>query len=93
MAAESRATIRPEKKNGRRWWGALLILRRNLFAGFGQSALVARGGVLVDQSLARSTIEKLDRGEPFLGGSGAGSPLDRGAKRRSLGAIADCGGA
>ncbi len=53
---------------------------------------MARGRVLVNQAFARSTVQKLDRRQLFLGAT-AGSPLDSGAKRGSLGAIADCSGA
>ena len=47
------------------------------------------GGVFVDQPLTRSAIEKLDGRELLLGVSAGGRPLERGAKRGFLGAIAD----
>ena len=65
----------------------------NLLAGFCQAALVPGSGVPVDQSLARSAIEKFHRCKPVLGVSTGGSSLDRSAERGSLGAIADRSGA
>jgi hypothetical protein len=55
-----------------------------LLAGLCHAALVSRGRVLMDQSLARSAIEKLDRGEPFLEARISGR--DCGSRRREISA-------
>lgn len=53
--------------------------------------LVAGGGVAVDQAFASRAVEELRGGALLLSGPRCG-PLERGAERGFLGAIADGGG-
>ena len=62
-----------------------------LLSGCRQSALVSGRGVLVDQAFARGAVQQLHRGQSLLGGSG-GRPLEGGAERGFLGAVADRSG-
>ena len=81
-----------EKKKMRRE-APLRFYAVDLLRSFREPALVACGGVLVNQSLARCAVEKLDRRELFLRVSSVGRPLERCTKRGFLGAIADRSGA
>ena len=70
-------------------FGRPFYFAMNLLPGRCEAALVASGGVFVDQAFARSAVEKLDGRQPLLGVSAGGRPLEGRAKSGFLGAIAN----